>query len=104
MANTITTTGNVTCLTAIDTNWTWTDTFSAADAGIRVTYIMFIPHVTDIWVLKNVNISGATLAHIVHSNANDQRTIYFDGERVRPYLDVSGSSLDSTAQLIIKRA
>lgn len=92
-------------ISGIDTAWTWTDnyTLGADKGGMRVNYILFSPGATDdICLIRDTGATGIILFRVKCANAYDQRVLYFNGDRVRPYLDLTEGAPNAGAILTIK--
>jgi len=105
MANTISVGSNTVLLTNMDTDWTWTDSYPNHPAGIKVLSMdLTMMHEYDSLVIKDAIATGTTIAYFANltGTTNFHQSINFDGIRVRPFLDISGCSVDLNSQLIIR--
>jgi len=108
MANTITrnTGGNTVELSAIDADWTWSDTFdeSKYENGIRINFIQFnTAAAADVCIIKD---GTATGPKIFKASGNaidivDERIVYYHGARMKPFLDVGDGAYNAAATVII---
>ena len=85
---------------AIDSDWTWTDTFTAAKYadGIRVNYIRFNPEAAgDICSIEDYD--NGDLKHFVANCADgyDDRVQYYYGSKLKLELDVDDTNGTWTA-------
>jgi len=106
MANTISLDGNVLQISAIDTDWTWSDTFPAYKYpnGIKIESIRFDTAAsTDVCIIKQVDGTGERLfkasGHTVE--AVDEKIQYFNGVRLKPFLDVGDGVYNAAASVTI---
>jgi len=105
MANTINAGSNSVLLTNMDTDWTWTDSYPNHPAGIKVLSMgLTMMHETDYLVIKDAIATGTTIAYFanVAGTTNFHQSMNFSELRVRPFLDISGCSVDLNSQLIIR--
>ena len=101
-ANTITKVGNIVTISAIDSEWTWTDTFTTAISGIRVEGIIFKPGAADdIFVIKNGSTSGPQFMPVKCENEYDTRYLPLRGAMVKPYFDYANSTVSVGAVIVI---
>lgn len=104
MANTITNDGKVVQISAIDSDWTWTDTFPRTTEGIKIHSIAFhTAAATDVCIIKQTNASGPRLfkasGHSVETV--EERVQYFHGQRLKPFLDVGDGAYNAGAVVVI---
>jgi len=106
MANTISLDGNVLQISAIDSDWTWTDTFIGRDFvnGIKIQSIRFdTAAATDVCIIKQTNGTGPRLFKASGNalDVADERCQYFDGVRLKPFLDVGDGAYNASASVTI---
>jgi len=100
-ANTINQVDGVVEVSAIDSDWVFTETFSDVTSGMRLISIQFNPGAADdVCVVKNGSDTGPALMNVICMDAYDQRVKYFDSAIRRPYLDYSACTLSSGATVI----
>lgn len=105
MANTIVSDGDVIELTGIDSDWSWFDTLTAyaiSKVGVPIQSIQFVPGAAaDQCVIKNLDASGPTIFDKTCADANDDKEMLYDGEVLKPFLDVSEGTFNAAAKVII---
>jgi hypothetical protein len=106
MANTINLKGAVLQITAIDEDWDWADTFDSAQYknGIKIQSIEFDTEVAgDVCIIKNESDSGPRLFKASGNavDVKDERCKYFNGTRLKPYLDFSEGVYNAAASVTI---
>ena len=100
-ANTVTLTDNVITISAIDSDWTWTDTLSRMTAGVKVVLVRFNPGAAnDRLVIKQGTAAGAELVNLLATDT-EARLQYLFGATVKPMLDYSDCTLSSGAKVTI---
>ena len=87
-------------ITAIDTDWTWSDNFTASKYanGIRINYIRFNPEATgDICSIEDYD--NGDLKHFLVNCADgyDDRVQYYYGAKLKLELDVDDTNGTWTA-------
>jgi len=91
-ANTIEYGMGVTKLSAIDTDWNYTAQWKSnhhAVNGVSVYAIIFHPAATDdVCVIEDAD-TGASIFNIKAADAYDDRIIYLENKKLKPFLDVS---------------
>lgn len=93
---------NVVTITAIDADWTWTDTFPGWGPGMRVISIEFIGGaVDDHLVVKNETDAGPTLMDRYIDDVKFSTTKTLFGARVKPMIDFSACTLSVGHKVII---
>ena len=101
MANTVTQTANVVTISSIDSDWSWSDTFSGRDS-ILVDSIQFTPAATDdACIIKNVSDAGASIFNAKSADAYDQKVKYFHGVPLSPVLDFSAGTFTAGSSVTI---
>ena len=106
MANTINRVGNVVELSAIDTDWTWSDTFTESiyENGLRIDWIQFnTAAATDVCIIKEASATGPKIFKASGNtiDTTDERIVYYHGARLKPFLDVGDGSYNASATVII---
>ena len=91
-------------ITKLDEACTVLDQFDARYVGgIKVTYIFFTPGATgDIVTIKDTDTNGPVLCRFVAADIYDQRTIPFDGDKIRPYIETPAAAPNVAAFITIK--
>jgi len=92
-------------ITAIDSTWHYRTSYLDAKYadGIKVEYIIFSPGATDdICLIRDDASDGAILFRAKCADVYDQRIIYFAGQLIKPYLDVTEGAPNASAILTIK--
>lgn len=105
MANTINLSGNVIEISSIDSDWYWYDTlvaFATSKVGIPIHSIQFVPGATDDrCVIKNGSATAAVFFDRTAENVYDNDQYRYDGEELKPFLDVSAGVYSADAKVII---
>jgi hypothetical protein len=103
-AATVTKTGRIVEITAIDADWLWSTTFPN-DQQIKVVSIEFFGgSANDIIVIKDGSDTGAILMKRKIPDTDYSSTKYFMGARLRPVIDFSDCTLSSGHKVIITLA
>jgi hypothetical protein len=95
--NTIRTSGGAIEITAIDSNWSYTDTY------VRIHSIIFIPAaVDDRCIIRDGSATGAVFFDSNTAiDAYDGKRIPYDGLQFKPYLAVADGQYGAAARVII---
>jgi len=100
--NTVNHVGNVIEISAIDSDWTWTDTLPERSDGIKVKSIQFNPGAADdVLVIEEASASGPRSVYFKCADTTVQKTKYFDDVKIKPFLDESDCTLSEGATVII---
>ena len=87
-------------ISAIDTDWTWTDNFTATKyaKGVRVNYIRFHPGATDDICSLEDSDNGDVKHFLVNcADTYDDRVQYYSGSKLKLVLDVDDTDGTWTA-------
>jgi hypothetical protein len=98
MANTITYSKNVIALSAIDSNYLWTETLPSHVNGIPVFTIMFSAGITsaNTLVLRDVSLTGPIFLSVTLANDTTQ-TYPFVGALLSPVMAIADQTFTSGA-------
>jgi len=99
MANVVTRGGGFLTLTGIDTDFVWSDLWPNATGGVPIQSIDFVIGAAgDKAVIREGSLTGPI---IFGNDAGVSRQKYFDGQPVRPCIDVSDGTYNAAAAIII---
>ena len=74
----------------------------APEPGIPVSYMLYTPGASlDVIVVKDRNDAGPILAKFECADATDQKIMYFQGKRCKPYIDISAGTYGKTINSIL---
>lgn len=98
MANTITLSKNGIMLSAIDSNWLWSDSFPGYDNGIHVVTIVFKAGITsdNTIILRDERTTGPQLLAVTHATGV-MDTYNYHGALISPVLLYSEQTFTSGA-------
>jgi len=100
MANTVLRTGPVVHISAIDSDWLWSDTFASMNA-IPVHSIQFNGAAqADRCIIKEGSAAGAIFFDFTADNVYDQHPLYLNGLQMRPVLDFSAGVFTENSTVI----
>jgi len=100
--NTVTVSGNVISITAIDSDWSWDDDFPNHLAGLRISSIQFVPGADDDRaIIEEGDDSGPEAFDSDTCSINQPRIKYFNGTQLRPVLDFDAGTYSTGAKVII---
>ena len=104
MAATVTKGGFTINLTAIDADWTWTDSFpDKGVGGLFVNFIEFVPGaLNDIMVIKEGDASGPVCFYANCAASAEPRILQFHGVPMKLFLDFSDCTLNAGHRVIIQ--
>lgn len=103
MANTVSTTGYATNISAMDSNFIWSTTF-LGQTHLKLNSIEFIPGATDdVLIVRNGGTTGAIIFKVKCENDYDQRIKYFHGTRYCPCILYSECTLSPGHLVIVTR-
>lgn len=105
MANTINQEGYTVEISSIDSDWTWTDTFTDARYanGIRINYIQFCPAAADdACSIKEGADTGPQFFRCSAADANAQKLVNYHGAMKKPVLDFSAGTFTAGSSVIIE--
>ena len=104
-AATVTRTGRIVEITAIDADWLWSTTFTGAaevSGGIKVVSIEFLGGAAnDIIVINDQTDAGAVMMKRKTPDTDYSTIKYFFGARIRPVINFSDCTLSSGHKIII---
>jgi len=101
MANTITVTNRTIEITAIDSDWLFSDTIDGPN--LILESIQFVPVQTDDkCIIKDGGALGATIFEALCADGYDSKIKYFRGEVRKPFLDFSEGSFAAGTKIIIE--
>ena len=107
MANTINYKGFTIQISAIDSDWLWSDTMPDAKYknGIPINFIQFNPGAeNDVCSFKEANDAGPEVAYFKAFTNAEPRRAYFFGTFIKPILDFSAGTFSAGANVIIQLA
>jgi hypothetical protein len=100
VANTILRTGPVVHISAIDSDWLWSDTFPQL-ANIPVQSIQFNgAQQADRCIIKEGSAAGAILFDFTADDIYDQHPLILNGVHLRPVLDFSAGVFTTNSTVI----
>ena len=95
-------------LTALDSDWVWTDTFPGALNGIAVDWISFSVGATatvDVCSIKEGSATGPSIfPRQPLAATSPAHIVYYNGKSIKPVLDFSACTLSAGHSVIIKLA
>ena len=91
-------------ITAIDSDWTWTDTFPGAHNGIAVEFIAFSSGDSDgdYCSIKDQGATGPSIFPPQAQKTQGPAQIVYYNDSIKPFLDQSACNLTTGHSLIIK--
>lgn len=99
-AVTATKSGNVVEITTLDADWNYTSTFTTGyenTHGIRVQAIIFYPSAANDILALEEGSDGPEIFPVKCNDTYDQRVLYLNGARIKPYFDESDSTIGTAA-------
>lgn len=105
MSNTINQSGYTVEISDIDSDWTWTDTFTDSKYanGIRINYIQFNPAAAnDACSIKEGADTGPQFFRCSAEDANAQKAVNYYGAIKKPVLDFSAGIFTAGSSVIIE--
>jgi hypothetical protein len=98
--------GNTVELSAIDADWTWSDTFkeSKYENGIRINFIQFnTAAAADVCIIKDGSATGPKIFKATGHTIElvREKTVYYGGARMKPFLDEGDGAYNAAATVII---
>ena len=105
MANTIKYSGFTIEISAIDSDWTWTDTLTDPKFanGVPVNFIQFNPAASnDKCSIKEASDAGPQSYYVKCTADTDQKRAYFYGTKLKPVLDFSAGTFTANSTVIVQ--
>lgn len=104
MSNTVTLKNRTIEISAIDSDWSWSDNFADRDM-IPINFIQFNPAaVSDKCVVKEGSDAGPASFYATCASADDQKRAYYYGCPMQPVLDFDAGTFTAGSSVIIQLA
>lgn len=102
MANTLLSDGNFINISAIDSDWKWSDALASSKDFMKLQYVLFLPgQASEKLVLKNGSDGGPVFLQWTASSDADQQFFEFHGMPCQPVLDYSAGTYANSNTMVI---